>query len=298
MDINQIRNFIEISKYKNFTTAAQYLHMNQSTLSRQIADLEREMNAILFVRKPRGIELTKAGDMFLEYGIEMLERYDKMRDKIANIGTGVTGKMTVGMPVNVFSHYTIFENFNVTDDYPDAEFKYTLMAPEELNNALVFGDIDVAFTYKFAIDEIKEEVAYKYIFSEPFTFFVSDKNELCGWERIIASDLTGRLFVILKTSLHPPFLRRIISNSVFVESNERVIQCSNHDNMFMSVASGNGIGVIPNAMFERAKNIYNVRKITVEDIDTNIEYVLAQNKKNTNPLINSFYKYCIRRNLF
>ena len=57
----KIKYFLVLSEYLNFSTAAKALHITQQALSKQIGQLEQELDCVLFTRVPRGVELTEAG---------------------------------------------------------------------------------------------------------------------------------------------------------------------------------------------------------------------------------------------
>lgn len=71
MELRVLRYFIEIVNAKSITAAAEELHISQSTLSRQIKDLELELGTTLFQRGPREITLTNDGYFFLSRAKEI-----------------------------------------------------------------------------------------------------------------------------------------------------------------------------------------------------------------------------------
>lgn len=66
MDLKDLRYAIAVAEEGSFTRAAARLHLAQQALSKQIGDLERELNVRLFVRAARGTRLTPAGAAFME----------------------------------------------------------------------------------------------------------------------------------------------------------------------------------------------------------------------------------------
>jgi DNA-binding transcriptional LysR family regulator len=68
VDLKDLRYAIAVADDGSFTRAAARLHLAQQALSKQIGDLERELDVRLFVRMPRGIRLTAAGAAFVEAG--------------------------------------------------------------------------------------------------------------------------------------------------------------------------------------------------------------------------------------
>src|SRR3546814_10578052 len=66
IQLNDIALFVEVAKRKNFSHAAEALHMPASTLSRRVSELEQSIGMKLLNRSTRRIELTEAGLMYFE----------------------------------------------------------------------------------------------------------------------------------------------------------------------------------------------------------------------------------------
>ncbi|PPQ33298.1 LysR family transcriptional regulator [Rhodopila globiformis] len=79
MELRQLRYFVAVARERNFTRAAELLHIAQPPLSRQIQQLEEELGAILVERGSRPIRLTDAGRLFYEQAVQVLERVEEIK---------------------------------------------------------------------------------------------------------------------------------------------------------------------------------------------------------------------------
>lgn len=95
MDLNQIRSFLAVTQTLNFTNAARQNGVPQSTISRQISDLEGQLNVKLFYRTKRDVQLTEEGRTFLPYAVEMLEAAKKGAWAVKQLHEGAGGRLSI-----------------------------------------------------------------------------------------------------------------------------------------------------------------------------------------------------------
>ncbi|WP_029320403.1 LysR family transcriptional regulator [Butyrivibrio sp. AE3004] len=93
MELRHIRYFLTIAEEGSFTKAAEKLCIAQPPLSRQIRDLEEELNARLFVRKARGLALTEAGERFMQYARRIKQLSDQSMEDIREMREGLNGRL-------------------------------------------------------------------------------------------------------------------------------------------------------------------------------------------------------------
>lgn len=286
MDTRQVQYFLGVYQSGGFTSAARHLHVNQSTLSRQIAALEEEVGAALFDRGPTGVSLTEAGRLFLREGEDIFLRYERLRDKIARIGTGSSGQLRIGMPMNLFGSNAIFDRYDPSTVAGEVDFRYSVLDFDELNQGLLDGDIDVAITYDFAIEKIRDELEYRFMFSEPFVFFVRQGHRLSGAGSVTVRDLAENGFSVLKTDIVPPFLTRVLRQSRKQE--DAIRNAKNPESMMMAVSTSDRVGVVPKSMYESSQAAYGLVALDLPEIDTTADFVMAHLKNNKNPLISTY----------
>ena len=76
MTVDQIRYFLEIAKCRSLLDASKKLHITQPTLSRQMSNIEKDLNVQLFFRTNHGMKLTPAGEVLQQKWENMMLLYD------------------------------------------------------------------------------------------------------------------------------------------------------------------------------------------------------------------------------
>jgi DNA-binding transcriptional LysR family regulator len=96
MEIRTLRYFVSLVDEGTITGAAKSLHVTQPTLSRQLAQLEREMGHPLFERGRSGIELTEAGVTLNRHARQILELVAKTEEEVAVPTSAISGIVHIG----------------------------------------------------------------------------------------------------------------------------------------------------------------------------------------------------------
>lgn len=96
MELRTLRYFLAVAREENMTEAANVLHVTQPTLSRQIADLERELGVALFERTNRSCVLTTDGMRLRQRAEEILALVDQTEMEMADRELGITGNIRIG----------------------------------------------------------------------------------------------------------------------------------------------------------------------------------------------------------
>jgi len=97
MELRHLRYFVAIAEERSFTRAAERLWVAQPGLSTQIRRLESELGVRLFERHTRGVDLTDAGELFLERARTALAAADAARATGRDLEEGLVGSVRLGV---------------------------------------------------------------------------------------------------------------------------------------------------------------------------------------------------------
>ena len=96
MELRTLRYFLAVAREESMTEAANVLHVTQPTLSRQIADLERELGCALFDRTNRSTVLTEDGMRLRQRAEEIISLVDQTETELADAGGELSGTIRIG----------------------------------------------------------------------------------------------------------------------------------------------------------------------------------------------------------
>ncbi|MFF6900323.1 LysR family transcriptional regulator [Streptomyces hydrogenans] len=99
MELRQLEYFVAVAEERNFTRAAERVHISQSGVSSQIRRLEHELGAELFDRSARTVTLTVAGEAALAHARAALASAGAVARAVDEVTGLVRGRLTVGMVV-------------------------------------------------------------------------------------------------------------------------------------------------------------------------------------------------------
>lgn len=100
MELRQLQYALQIAAERNFSRAAEKLHIAQPSLSQQLSKLEKELGVMLFQRNTSSVELTHAGQKFVEQASIIIDAVELLRQEMSDISQLRTGSVVVGsMPI-------------------------------------------------------------------------------------------------------------------------------------------------------------------------------------------------------
>lgn len=128
----------------NITRAAKRLFITQPSLSQCIQRVETELDATLFVRTKTGIELTAAGQSFINTAEKICKEYRDLENKMVDIEELRTGRLVIGIPTLLNGYflpegYVYFQN-----RYPNVKVDLYEDDSDRLEVMLLRGKIDLA----------------------------------------------------------------------------------------------------------------------------------------------------------
>ena len=289
MDINRLRMFIVVADCLNFTKASEKLYISQPTLSRYINELEETMQVELFERTTRRVILTKAGRLFYDESIQIIRRYDALVNRVARLGTGLSGTLRVGY-LELFTQNILpiaIRNFHEKFPMVDMQLKETTL--KESNKKVLDGELDVAFVVTHDMLEERPELEHRRIFTGQVELIVSNQHPLANYQMVSPVMLKDEKILMFDAGETPELQEQINSMCMkygflpnFVTGN------FSPGAIFLMVQAGMGVSLLSSLITSVLLTDERFHTLTLEGIQavTNLEMIWR--KDSDNPCIFNF----------
>ncbi|HEX4076687.1 MAG TPA: LysR substrate-binding domain-containing protein [Candidatus Acidoferrales bacterium] len=192
MELRQLRYFIAVAERLSFSKAAGHLHVTVPPLSRQIRQLEEELDAQLFVRDRRHVVLTDAGQLLLREARVLVAQTSRACDSVRLATRGEAGvvKIAVGLGLGEKISRVLVEH---AGRFPAVEVSCSAIYSIFQCDALLQGTIDVGFL-RSPID--CAELTSEMLFGERFVIHASKDSPLAKLKTVRVRDLAGESLLV------------------------------------------------------------------------------------------------------
>lgn len=208
MELKQLRYFLAVAEERNFGRAALRLNLSQPPLTRQIQQLEAQLELRLFTRTPKGVELTPAGEALLQSTREILGYVDLAVERSKAANRGEIGRLDIAYyGTSIFVAIPrLLQLFR--QRLPEVKISVRILVKDQQITALRNGQIHLGFGRYYPMED---EIAYERVLSEPLFVALPNSHALAQAEVINFSDLRDEPFVVFPNTVRPGFADEVIS---------------------------------------------------------------------------------------
>jgi DNA-binding transcriptional LysR family regulator len=240
--LEQLRGFVAVADELHFGRAAARLKMTQPPLSRQIQKLERVVGAQLLERDNRRVELTAAGQAFLEEARRLLSLADSAPEIARRVSSGSHGVIRIGFTA-ASTYGTLGGLLNEVDrGLPDIDLDLQEMVTREQLAALRNEEIDLGLARPPFDTEL---FGSRLLHREALLVAVPTGHRLLASGRdAVAADLAGEP-VVMHSPTRARYFYDLVVSMVPVASENAVHTVSQVLTMLWLVAAGRGIAFVP-----------------------------------------------------
>lgn len=276
---HQLRAVLKIAEKGNISHAASALALSQPGLSRLLNQVEQNLDARLFDRSGRGVQLTEIGKIFCEHSREILTRHELIRNNIQDLGDQLAGSVRISMPhsAGVVLFIPLMSYFQT--HHPNVALRimpsFNLHIPQYLNA----GNADIGLiSYPHGLSGLNAAP----LMTEQLYLIGSSTLLPKSKKKISLSDAVG-LPLLLPSVSHS---YRFYIDNALAEHNLRIdslLEIDSEDATLQMVNEGKGFSIVPYSMAHRELSRGEISACLVTDpvIERTFFIATASNRPQT-----------------
>lgn len=211
MELRVLRYFLTLAREENISRAAEALYITQPTLSRQLADLERELGVTLFERGKKKITLTEEGMLLRRRAEEMIELEDKVGREIRQSEESLGGTVCIGAAETKAAEILPPLITSFREKYSGVVFDIQSDIASRVKEGLDRGALDVGLLVEPG--DIDKYDFVRLGVDERCGILMSDRSPLAGKEYVTVDDLAGLPVIANKRRSVQSFYRNALGEA-------------------------------------------------------------------------------------
>ena len=254
MNFKQLEYFCAVVEAESISLASRSLHISQPPISRQIAMLEDELGAPVFVRSSKGVRLTQSGELLYNKSQALLQDFHSMFNSIRDVNSGLKGLIKIGV---IYSNLSLLLDYmkQFRTEYPQIDFYIRPGAPKELLSELENGTLHILFMRNLSShsSHFSEKILGENALELVMTAELDPAPEL---DAIPMEMLRDCNMVLLQSDDPWGYSDRLIKECSSRNIQLRVV-CQSYDTPMQLdlIQAGFGIGYLPNTVVKMYPNL-------------------------------------------
>lgn len=286
MTFEQLSYFIAIVENDTFFDAACEMNISQSSLSKQIMKLEKELDLTLFDRTTRSATLTQAGEFFYNESKQLIEHYKLTLENIENFKSLHENKLHIAvLPIQAqYNLNALFNSFR--KENRDIELQITEVEDDRLIEGISKNEYDLIIARETMFD--KSQFKTYPLAKDELIVAISSEHKLSQRDKLTLDDIKNENFILMNpyTSIYKLCINKLKENNI----DANIIRTARTESIIGSVAINEGISLLPKSNFE----VFHQKNINTISLKPQIalSVVLAKHKKTaSNIAIKEFIKF-------
>lgn len=282
LNLTKIRYFVEVARCGNFTEASRRLYTAQPNVSKQISQMEQELDFPLFIRTKRSVQLTPAGQLLYEKLKELPQELEDLFAQARALARKDEAHLQIGILEGQEVSSLLLTRLNLVQALiPNLEVELERNSFKNLRSGLSNGHYDLIVTLDFDVEN-EPDFQHCRICPQPPAIAINGNHPLAGKERLEMSQLQKENFVVISPQESPAGYERFVEQCEKNGFTPRVVrQPRSLESLILLVEMGIGIALLDQNT--RLSPDSNVRTVPIPGADMYV--VAAYGKNDYRPLL-------------
>ncbi|MFI0473855.1 LysR family transcriptional regulator [Halomonas sp. HMF6819] len=278
-DFTTLKLFISVAEEGRLTAAAAREHMALAAVSKRISDLETLVGTTLLYRKPRGVELTPAGQAFLHHARRILDDIERLEAELCEYGDGVKGHVRMHSNTSAIIAFLPQDLSTFSQRYPDIKIDLQERVSSEIIAAVRDGLTDIGVFAGHVEAPDLECLAYH---QDRLMLVMPARHPLANRPSVNFADALDFDFIGLQQDASLQMLLSEHSQRAGGALRMR-IQVRSFDAICRMIHHGMGVGILPERTLYRDLNDLELVSLPLEERWARRELVIGMRRYATLP---------------
>lgn len=242
--IRQLEYFVATAESGSFSAASQRLHVSQSALSMSIADLERTLGVRLFLRQPRGVSLTRAGQDVLVDARRLVTGLSDLQNSARTGQASLAGPLVVGCYSTLAPLVLPRVVTEFVARHPDVELSFVEGSHAALQEQLRRGLVDLAILYDYGdtAGGATSDLTMQPILSSAPYVLLHPEHRLAGKDRVPLRQLVAEPLILFDLEPAGEYFRSLFETAGLTPTVR--FRTTSYELVRSLVARGLGYGIL------------------------------------------------------
>lgn len=258
-DIADLRLFLAISEAGNISKGAEKIPLSLTSASERLSRMEHDAGVALFIRKPRGVVMTEAGEAVFHHARIITQQHQLLRQELSDFARGAVGTLTLYANASAMHHYLPYQLAGWLNKRPNVHIELKERSSDEIVQAVRTGLVEAGII----ASSVEVDGVQSFALTHDDLYVIVPKTHLFAKRKSIEfKEIVGTPFVALQHNA----LQSYLDNQARAFGGLTVkIALKSFDNVCQMVAQGVGISVLPYAMMVHFGRHYEFCPIKLKD---------------------------------
>lgn len=292
MNFKELQSFVTISKYKNFSKAAQALYLTQPTISHHINALEDELNTTILVRTSKSVSLTKAGQLLLIHAQKILNEKEQIHFMFDHYNGDISGELEIASSSIPSQYYLPKVIKEFSELHPNMKFKVEKLDSAGVHRKLEYSEIDFGIVGTLSNHDYFE---YEKILSDEIVLCTDMNNPI---DRLSLDDLKKIPLIIREdgSGTRKQLLSALNDHNININNLNIFATIDDINTIKACIIDSNKFTFTSRISIEKELEEEQLKVIKVDGLDIIREFYFVYNRKHIlTPLSKTFKDFIIEK---
>ncbi|MEZ5534869.1 MAG: LysR family transcriptional regulator [Thiolinea sp.] len=292
IELRHLRSFIVVAEEGNIGRAATRLNISQPPLTRQIHQLEEELGVQLLIRTPHGVDLTAAGELFMEEARTICSLVRQASERTQRAGEGKLGRLDIAIFGSGILRDIPKLLLNFRKHYPDVHIALHTMRKSQQIEALRQRRINAGFN---RLLPSLPDIATELITTEQLLLAINDSHPLAQADTIPLMAIADIPLILFPTGVLPNFREKTLKVCKDSGFTPKIAQeVGDAVTAIALVASGFGVAIVP-----ESSSVLTLPHVVYKPLDNpppgaEVDLTCIYRANDPSPVLKAFLEECRR----